>query len=94
MYYLQENNNSDNCRFFIKNYGGSGTSLVVQWLTQHAPNAGGLGLISLVRELDPTHHNERSCTPQEDQRSHGPQRRAGTAKKTSYGGQKEVTQHF
>ena len=47
-----------------KNRGGSGTSLVVQWLTLHAPNAGGLGSISLVRKLDPTHSNERSCTPQ------------------------------
>ena len=30
----------------------SGTSLVVQWLRLHAPNAGGPGSI-LVRELDP-----------------------------------------
>lgn len=64
MHYLQQHNNSDNCRFFIKNRGGSGTSLVVQWLTLHAPNAGGLGSISLVRKLDPTYGNERSCTPQ------------------------------
>ena len=35
----------------------SGTSLVVQWLRLHAPNAGGL-VPSLVRELDPI------CMPQ------------------------------
>ena len=35
---------------------GSGTSLVVQWLRLHAPNAGGPGLIP-VREIDPTCRN-------------------------------------
>ena len=34
------------------------TSLVVQWVRLHAPNAGGLGSIpGQVRELDPTCHN-------------------------------------
>ena len=61
MHYLQEHNNSDNCRFFIKNRGGSGTSLVVQWLTLHAPNAGAW-VPSLVTELDPTCH---TCMLQE-----------------------------
>ena len=40
-----------------------GTSLVVQWLRLHAPNAGGL-VRSLVRELDPACLNWRSHMPQ------------------------------
>ena len=35
-----------------------GTSLVVQWVRLCAPNAGGAGVQSLVKELDPT------CMPQ------------------------------
>ena len=34
----------------------AGTSLVAQWLRLRAPNAGA-GVRSLIRELDPTHHN-------------------------------------
>ena len=34
-----------------------GTSLVVQWLRLHAPNARGAQVQSLVRELDPMSHS-------------------------------------
>ena len=40
----------------VKN-SATGTSLMVQWLRLHAPHAGGPGVQSLVRELDPTCHD-------------------------------------
>ena len=44
--------------FTIKE-GKSGTSLVVQWLRLHAPNAGGLGLIPVLAQASPIFHS--SC---------------------------------
>ena len=40
----------------VKN-SATGTSLMVQRLRLHAPHAGGPGVQSLVRELDPTCHD-------------------------------------
>ena len=60
-----------------------GTSLVVQWLRLHAPNAGAQ-VRFLVRELDPACHNWELICHHDDQRSCLLQLRPGAAKSMNF----------